>query len=187
MPREYQENVKGVFETPFGPIDFTLTQSDHVFMSAGSAYDQSPAMEINRVPYHVNLHLFLQPDGSWATKSYTDIHMTREGTFGDSGSSAARKKFSEGVAAAWTEFVPTLEVSLVEAELVHLNNQLLQVEEDLSKEMEKVAAIEAKRAELLGREREMLDAQAKFSRRGGYPKPQDWSPLGRRPQPRPES
>lgn len=180
MPREYIGGVTGLFPTPFGEMEFVITQGDHVHLTGRQ-------ISVNRVTYRANLHLYRQEDETWIPKDYNSTYMSRADVIGDSGTDAARRKFTEGARAAWEDFIRGQDIPLVEAELAYLNNQLMDAEEELAKRIEAVYVMETKRSGLLAQEREMLDAQAQFSRRGGYPGPHDWSPLGRRPHPRPES
>ena len=73
------------------------------------------------------------------------------------------------------------EIAQIEAELGHLNNEIMSVEEALEKELEKVDTIRADQDALMAREREAQEGRGTLVKRGGWPTPKDWSPKGRLP------
>lgn len=175
MPREHAEPVNGQFDTPFGPMDFALTSGSHVHISAGSSYDQSPKIIVNNIPYHVSLHLALNDDG-WHPQ--LEIYMTRE--VGNDASTPARRKAKAGIMEAWAAFAD--EQLLIEGELRHLNNEIGKAEEDIGELKHKIDKRNQDIQGLLGREQEAYEARAKYTRKGGFPRPKDWSPTGDVPE-----
>jgi hypothetical protein len=147
--------VKGEFETPFGAMHYAITQGDHVSITAGGSSDKLGPITVNGVPYYAHIHLHLQPDGStWEMKNWADVHMSRRG--GGDSTQAARRKAYEGVRAAWAEYIIEQPALLVEAERAHLNNKIGDAEEEIEKASAALAEAEARREELIAREREAL-------------------------------
>lgn len=184
MAREWMDSINGAIETPFGPMYFALTQGDHVYISAGgSSPNEPPPIVVNGVPYYTSAHLYLQPDGSWDIRSGSnDPYMSRRGSVGRNASSAAEKKALAGIRKAWEQFIAGDDGALVEAEWRHVNNEIRDAEEEISKAAKALGDLEHKRTALLRHEEEVLEGRRKLMRRGGYPKPGDWSPRGQVPE-----
>lgn len=184
MARDWLDTIKGTIETPFGPMYFALTKGDHVYISAGgSGTDDPPAIVVNGVAYYTNVHLYLQPDGSWNTRpGSNDPYMSRKGSVGRSASTAAEKKALEGIRKTWEQFIAGDDGALIEAERRHVNNEIQSLEEDIEKAARALAVLEARRQALLKHEDEVSVAYRGLIRRGGYPKPGDWSPRGQVPE-----
>lgn len=178
MPRQHANHLQGQFETPFGPMDFTLTASTHVHISAGAAHDPSPMISVNGILYYTSIHL-IDRAGYWAAQ-YT-IHMSRRES-GEDSSPAAAKKATEGIIAAWTAFIGENEYLRIEAEIRHLNNEIGKVEDDIDALKEKIRTKDEEMEGLVWRERDAYEARAKYAKKGGYPKPKDWSPTGDIPE-----
>jgi len=177
MARGWMDYVEGRLETPFGPMHFAITQGDHVSISAGGGTsDKTPRIVVNRVPYYAHFHFFLQPDGSWAQRNYSDVHMSPEP------SRVAREKAYKGIKAAWETFIAGDEISLLEAERGHLNNEIRSVEDDIEKAQKVVDDLAAKRNDLLSQEQAIENRRKELMKQGGYPAPRDWSPRGEVPE-----
>ena len=173
--------IEGKLETPFGIMDFAITQGDHVSISAGGSSNEAPRIVVNRIPYYTHLHLYLRPDGSWVRKDeYREPYMSRG--MGDDASRAAREKAYAGIRQAWETFIAGDEVALLEAERRHLNNDIMQVEKDIEKAEKVVADLDSKRGALLARENAVEDRRKDLMKQGGYPAPRDWSPRGEVPE-----
>jgi len=181
MARGWMDFVEGRLETPFGPMHFAITQGDHVSISAGGSTDKLPRILVNRVPYYTHLHLFLQPDGSWIRKDeYREPYMSR--TAGDDATRSAREKAYVGIKQAWEAFIAGDEISLLEAERSHLNNDIIRVEEQLKKAEKVVEDLDTKRDRLLAGEQAIENRRKELMKQGGYPAPRDWSPRGEVPE-----
>lgn len=181
MAREFMDYIKGKLETPFGIMDFALTQGDHVSISAGGSSNEAPSIVVNRVPYYTHLHLFLQSDGSWIRREdSSDPYMSR--SIGNDASRAAKEKAYAGIRQAWEAFIAGDEVSLLEAERGHLNNEIRSVDEDIQKAERVVQDLDSKRDSFLAREREVYERLKEIKKKGGYPAPRDWSPRGDVPE-----
>ena len=141
------------------------------------------SLDINNVEYMVTLHIYQQPDGTWSKQDYNSLYLSREGQFGREYTKSAYKKADRFLTEAWTEFMATrnAEIAQIEAELVHLNNEIMSVDEALEEELAKVVAIRADRDALMVREREAEEGRGSLVKRGGWPTPKDWSPKGRLP------
>lgn len=150
MAREWTDAVEGEVETPFGLMKYAITQGDHVFLSAGGSTDGLPRLVVNRVPYYVNSHLYLQPDGTWARKDWHDPYMSRQDLVEPS--RAARDKAYEGIREAWEEFIAGNAPLLADAEARYLNNEIGKVEEEIEKAQAALGRLEADRQALLLRE-----------------------------------
>lgn len=178
--REHMDYHKGIFQTPFGPMDFTINSGYSVYISAGSSYDKSPDIIVNGIPYYANAHLQVQEDGSWgASKSLSNaMYLSRKGSFLalDTGSPAAKKKAFEGILLAWEDFIFGKEILMLEGELVDLNNNIKSADEEVAKEEEKLDVIKAKRQKLQDEERGALEIRSQHVSQGGYPEPEDWDP-----------
>lgn len=185
MARQWLDSINGRIETPFGPMFFALTQGDHVYISAGGGgQNEPPSIIVNGVAYYTSVHLHLQPDGSWDIRpGSNDPYMSRKGSVGRNASTAAEKKALLGIRKTWEHFIAGDEGALVEAERRHVNNDIRSIEEDLEKASKVVSDLEAKRAALLRHEEEVHVSRRELMRRGGYPKPGDWSPRGDVPEP----
>lgn len=180
---DYTHMVRGVFETPFGPMDFALTEADHVSISAGSGGDKSPKIVVNNIAYSTNVHLFAKEDGSWQHAPDGGLLYMSRGGFGlqRDTSDAARRKASEGIIAAWEDFIFGKDYLRMEAEVVNLNNEIVETEKKLEEAKKVVSTIEDQKQALLQAEQDVIEARKEFGKQGGYPKPKDWSPLGRFP------
>ena len=78
MAREWIDSPKGDLDTPFGPMEFTLTSANTVHVSAGSSGDRYDGLEVNGVLYYVSAHLSREPDGSWTLgDNYRNPYMSR--------------------------------------------------------------------------------------------------------------
>jgi len=155
MAREYTDYVTGTFETPFGPMDYALTQGDHASISAGGSSNKSGPITVNRVEYYSHFHLHPVGDGSWAPgKDRSSVYMTKKG-MGAEASDAAKRKAVEGVAAAWAHFIAEEPSLLLEAEASHLNREIMEVEKQLEEKAREAAELEEKRNELLAREHQL--------------------------------
>lgn len=179
MEREWLSYPRGALPTPLGPLDFAFTEARHVSLTTGINPEDSPSLVINSVPYQVHVHLYRQPDGTWNTGDRRPF-MNRIGQLRSGASDSAYRKLVDSTVTGWTEFMAAPDAELYErdAELAHLNNQIMSAEEDLSKEMKKVHDIEATLADLTLREQ---DVAVPHLKRGGFPGPKDWSPKGRIP------
>ena len=177
MARSWIEHPKGIFETPFGAMDFAITQGNHVSISAGSNYDKSPKIVVNRKPYYVHLHLFLQPDGSWAREDEF-----REPNMSPDPSRVTQEKAYLGIKGAWESFIQGDEIGLLEGERSHLNNRIMSVDEEIAKAEAALKELDSKRDALLARERAVQDRRKELMKQGGFPAPRDWSPRGEVPE-----
>lgn len=153
MARAWADSVEGDLETPFGVMRYTITEWEHVYLSAGGS-DRLPPLVVNRVPYHVSLHLFLQPDKTWVQKDWHDLHMSRKDSMGDA-SRAARDKAYEGIREAWEEFIAGNAALLPEAERRHLNNEIRGKEEEVEKAQAALRSLETDLSDLLRREEDL--------------------------------
>jgi len=143
------DSVDGVIETPFGPMKYAITQGNHVFLSAGGSSDRLEPLVINRVPYYVNSHLYLQVDGTWARKDWHDPYMSRTDRTLQEPSRAARDKAYEGIKEAWQGFIGENQQLLVEAERRFLNNEIGKAEEEIEKARDALDKLEGQREALL--------------------------------------
>lgn len=184
MPREHMDFIRGQFKTPFGPMDYTLTQANHVSISAGSSYDKSPHIIVNGILYHTWVHLFRMTDGSWSKRpdAYSEPGMTRVHTISVEASSAARKKAYEGIKKAWEAAVPDLMLELVQADLVHFNNEIMSADDKIQEIEMKLREAQARKAALVNSEIEAREAYGLYSKQGGVLGPREWSPQGRMPR-----
>lgn len=154
MARDWMDTEDGEIETPLGVMRYAITQGDHVFLSAGGSTDKLQPLVINRVPYYVNSHLYLQPDGTWARKDWHDPYMSRPGSLTPA-SQAAKDKAYEYIRQAWEDFIAGNRNLLVEAERRHLNNEIGRAEEKIEEAQVEMNKLEEHRADLLRREAEL--------------------------------
>ena len=157
MAREWQDYIGGTLETPFGPMDFALTEGSHVSIHAGGSSNKSPEIIVNGVPYYTHLHLHLMGDGAWGERpaDVGRIYMSRG--MGKDASDAAKRKATAGITEAWVDFIsmgsnPSL---LNEAEARHINNKIMDVEKEAEEARQKYEALAAQYEELLAMERQL--------------------------------
>lgn len=152
MAREWMDSVQGEFETQLGVMKYVITQGDHVFLSGGGSTDGLPPLMVNRVPYYVNSHLYLQRDGTWARKDWHDPYMTRKDSSLKEPSQAARDTAHASIKVAWEDFIAGNQDLLVEGERRNLNNEVGKAEEEIEKAQGAIEKLEADREGLLRRE-----------------------------------
>jgi hypothetical protein len=162
------EPPRGELETRIGPVQFVVTQGDHVYLSNDSR--KSPVV-VNSVAYHLSAHLYRLPDGSWGDDSggarAGTFYMTRHEPPGEPASRPAVKKAYAILQEAWTAFAQFNPELLRQGELYHLVDGIERLDAQL---------LEAQKAmEALAAERQNLVSAAK---RLGYhgPMKQDWAP-----------
>ena len=140
MAREYTGYVNGVFETPFGPMHYAMTEGGHVSISAGGSGSGEPGpITVNRVEYYAHFHLFPGDDGTWSPReNRSNVYMTKKGMGADA-SDAAKRKAVDGVAAAWAEYIDENPALVLEAEAAYLNREIMNVEEKLEEKAKEAA------------------------------------------------
>ena len=161
------EAPRGEIETPIGTVEFVVTQGDHVYLTNDSR--KTPIL-VNSVAYHLSVHLYRMPDGSWGEGpggGSWHIYMTRVEPPGEPASRAALKKGYAILQEAWRSFALYNPDLLVQGELYHLVDGIERVDAKLRETQ--------KAMESLADERMNLLSAAKRLRYHG-PLKQDWSP-----------
>lgn len=154
MARAWMDTEDGEIETPLGVMRYAITQGNHVFLSAGGSSDKLQPLVINRVPYYVNSHLYLQPDGTWARKDWHDPYLSRIGSL-EQASQAAKDKAYAHIQQAWGDFIAENPGLLIEAERRHLNNEIGRAEEEMEKAQAEMEKLADHRNDLLRREADL--------------------------------
>jgi len=124
--------MNNTFNTPFGPLRYSLTDACHVYIATDEDY-----ILINGVSYHATIHLYRQADGKWDVRNYNECYLAREHAQMRNVSDAARNKFRNTVTETWSNFV-TDEIR-VEAEAERLDKAENSILSDI-KDAEQVLA-----------------------------------------------
>jgi hypothetical protein len=96
----------GTFDTTLGRVKYVFTDATHAFLEEA---DRDEPLVVHSVAYHVSLHLYRQPDGSWGTKSkdngseFGNLYMIRVPYSAKEPSEAARKKVLAVILVAFSE------------------------------------------------------------------------------------
>lgn len=168
--RQWADHVEGLFETPFGVLNFTVTSADHVHIDGrptpkdGSVrsgiYAKEP-VTIHRVLYHLSAHLRRKPDGTWDAKDDKEIYLSRPGSVkAFDYSLAAVQKARAVLSAAWTKYAADHPEIFKPAELGHLNNDILRLDEEIAEKEKELADLKAKRDALLSKETALAGGKA---------------------------
>ncbi len=157
MEREWIDSPKGDIETAFGMMEFTLTSANTVHLSAGSGSDRYPGLEVNGVAYHVSAHLSRDPDGTWTMgDDYRSPYMSRSDNMKDP-TPSARKRARVAIREAWQNFITdgAGNMARLSAELGHVNNDIMSLDEKHEKAVEVLRGIEGDLKNLIVHEDEV--------------------------------
>jgi hypothetical protein len=135
------EPPRGILETPIGAVNFTMTETSHVYLNSDG--NKGQAVTIRGIPYHVAYHCHLV-DGQWTAKDWHDPYLNRKDKYQEA-SQPARKTAREVLATAWTEYLAAHPGLSRQAEQAKIAHEVEQLESELA-DLERKAA--GKRDEL---------------------------------------
>jgi hypothetical protein len=135
------EPPRGILKTPIGAVNFTMTESAHVYLNSDG--NKGQVVTIRGIPYHVSYHCHLV-DGQWTAKDYHDPYLNRKDKYQEA-SQAARKTAREVLAKAWAEYLAAHSQLSRQAEQAKAAHEVEQLEGELA-DLKATAA--AKAAEL---------------------------------------
>ena len=101
----------GILETTIGPVHFTMTSAEHVFLHTESGNGE--VVTIRGIPYHVSYHCHLI-DGDWKPNDYHDLYLSRKDHILKDASRAACKTAQAVLTDHWTGYLAAQpELSLI--------------------------------------------------------------------------
>ena len=157
VAREWADHVTGEFDTAFGKLRFAVTSADHVHIEGPKATEPGvynvASVLINRVAYHLSAHLHRKPDGTWDVKDIRDVYLSRpDSAKAFDYSLAAVQKARSVLSAAWTKYAAEHPEIFRPAQLGHINNDVIRLDEEIAEAEKKLGDLKAKRAALLSEE-----------------------------------